>query len=115
MAEIKGISGMTPGEISFELNRGAKFVIYRYCISVFVLTMVESTDVYLIRSDKSRIIKGFPWILLTLFAGWWGIPWGPIRTVQTLWINLHGGINVTAEIAAALHVTGVKWDVVGAP
>ncbi len=115
MAEIKGISGLTPAEIAFELNRGGKFVIYRYCYSVIMLTVFESTAVYLIRSEESRITKGLPWILLSLFLGWWGIPWGPIRTVQSIWINLHGGINVTAQIAAALHLTELKWDVVGAP
>ena len=29
--------------------------------------------------------------LITLLLGWWGIPWGPIRTVQALYINLRGG------------------------
>ncbi|MCB0698127.1 MAG: hypothetical protein KDC07_12230, partial [Chitinophagaceae bacterium] len=24
----------------------------------------------------------------SLVAGWWGIPWGPIRTLQSIWINL---------------------------
>ena len=105
---------MTPGEIAFELNRGGKFVIYRYCFSAAVVTVMESTDVYLMRANQSRIIKGLPWTLLTLVVGWWGIPWGPIRTVQSLWINLHGGTDVTAEIADALQLTDVKWDVLGA-
>ena len=115
MAQINGISGMTPGEIAFELNRGGKFVVYRYCFSAVVVTMTQNTGVYLVRADKSRIMKGMPWTLLTLCAGWWGFPWGPIRTVQSIWINLQGGTNVTAEIAAALQVPGVQWDVVGAP
>src|SRR6266852_7285584 len=63
---------------------------------------------------QSRIIKGLPWTLLTLVVGWWGIPWGPIRTVQSLWINLSGGTDVTAGIADALQLTGVNWDTVGA-
>jgi len=115
VAQIKGIAGMTLGEIAFQLNRCGKFVVYRYCYSVVALTVMESTAVYLIRSDESRIIRGLPWTLLTLVAGWWGIPWGPIRTVQSLWINLHGGTNVTAQIAATLPVTDLKWDVVGEP
>jgi hypothetical protein len=115
VAEIKGISGMTPAEIAFELNRGGKFVVYRYCYSVIMLTVFESTAVYLIRSKENRIVKGLPWILLTFFLGWWGIPWGPIRTVQSIWINLQGGVNVTARIAAGLHLTELKWDVVGEP
>jgi hypothetical protein len=113
MAQIQGISGMTPAEIAFELNRGGRFVVYRYCFSAVLLTVMQGTDVYLIRADQSRIIKGLPWTLLTLVVGWWGIPWGPIRTVQSLWINLSGGTDVTAGIADALQLTGVNWDTVG--
>jgi hypothetical protein len=79
MAQINGISGMTPGEIAFELNRGGKFVVYRYCYSAVVVTMTQNTDIYFVRAEKSRIMKGLPWTLLTLCVGWWAFPWGPIR------------------------------------
>jgi len=42
--------------------------------------------------------------LLSLVLGWWGIPWGPIYTVQSLWVNAQGGRDVTREVAAALAV-----------
>ena len=115
MANIKGISGISADEITFELNRGAKFVAFRYCFSAAIVTVMQSTDVYFIRAGQSRLSKGLPWILLTLVVGWWGIPWGPIRTIQSLRINFRGGTNVTAQIADALRLTGVKWDVVSAP
>lgn len=115
MAQIKGISGMSPGQIAFELNQGAKFVVYQYCVSALVVTIKESTDVYLIPAGDSRVIKGLPWTLLTLVAGWWGIPWGPIYSVQSLRTNLRGGANVTAQVASTLQLTGVKWEVAGEP
>jgi hypothetical protein len=31
----------------------------------------------------------------TSVAGWWGIPFGPVFTIQSLWRNLNGGIDVT--------------------
>ena len=110
MASIIGVSGMTPGELVLELNNGGKFVVYQYCFSAVFITVVQRTDVYLIRSNQNRLTKGLPWTLLTLLVGWWGIPWGPIRTVQSLWINVHGGTDLTAEIANQLQLTGVKWD-----
>jgi len=110
VANIKGISGMGPGEVVFELNKGGRFVVYRYCFSAVFITVMQSTDVYFIRSNQSRLSKGVPWTLLTLVVGWWGIPWGPIRTIQSIWINLHGGADHTAEVANALKLTGVKWD-----
>ncbi len=114
MTQIQGISSMTPNEIAFELNRGGRFVVYRYCFSAVFLTVMQGTDVYFIHANQNRIVKGLPWTLLTLLAGWWGIPWGPIRTVESLWINLHGGTDVTAGVADSLQLTGVNWDVIGA-
>jgi hypothetical protein len=114
MAKIQGVSGMSADEVAFELNRGAKFVVYRYCISLLVITMLRSTDIYLVPAGQSRAVKGMPWTLLTLVMGWWGIPWGPIRSVQSLWTNLKGGVDVTAEVANGMKLTGVKWDVASA-
>ena len=110
MAQIKGIEGLTPGELSFEVNRGGKFVMYRYCVSVVFLTMMRGSDVYFVPADKSRVVKGLPWTLLTLIAGWWGIPWGPIYTVRSLWTNLRGGEDVTATVANSLRLQSVNWD-----
>ena len=91
MAKINGIEGMSPDQVAFEINRGAKFVRYRYCVSALVVTIMQSTDIYLIKAGENRILKGLPWTLLTLVMGWRGIPWGPIRSIQSLWINFSGG------------------------
>jgi hypothetical protein len=109
LAKIRGIAGMTPLEISFELNRGARFVVYKYCISAVVMTVMDSTDIYFVRAKESRIKRGIVWTMLTLVAGWWGFPWGPIRTVQSVWINLHGGESVTALVANAMQLQSVNW------
>ena len=87
MAQIKGIEGLTPGELSFEVNRGGKFVMYRYCVSVVFLTMMRGSDVYFVRADQSRLVKGLPWTLLTLLAGW-------------LWRRLRSPRSVTSAGAA---------------
>src|SRR5690348_8903037 len=34
--KIRGIEGMRQGELDFEIQRGAKFVLFQYCISVIV-------------------------------------------------------------------------------
>lgn len=52
---------MTPMEISFELNRGARFVVYKYCISAVVMTVMDTTDIYFVRAKESRIKKGILW------------------------------------------------------
>ncbi|HEY6308626.1 MAG TPA: hypothetical protein VI488_19455 [Candidatus Angelobacter sp.] len=114
MANIQGIAGMSPQEISFEVNRGGKFVRYRYCFSVLVLTVMHGSDIYFVRAGENRILKGLPWILLTLLAGWWGIPWGPIRSVQALWLDFHGGEDLTAAVAGSMGLKDVHWDAAAA-
>ena len=40
--------------------------------------------------------------LISLLAGWWGIPWGPIYTITSLVTNLRGGKDVTQHVIASL-------------
>jgi hypothetical protein len=107
--KILGTETMSPQEISHELNRGGKFVRYRYTVSVVFLTITDATDVYFLRAGQNRVIRGLPWIFLTTFAGWWGFPWGPIHSVKTLWVNFRGGEDVTAEVANAMALPSVDW------
>jgi hypothetical protein len=93
--KILGIEGLSQSEVDFELQRGAKFVLFQYCISVVVLTFKRSSDIYFIRSGQSAVGRSLPFTLLSLVAGWWGIPWGPIYTIQSLYYNFQGGKDVT--------------------
>lgn len=72
--KIQGVDGLSQSELDFELQRGAKFVVFQYCVSVIVLTFRRSSDIYFIRSGESAVGKGLPFTLISLIAGWWGIP-----------------------------------------
>jgi len=74
--KIQGIEGMKHSELEFELQRGAKFIIFQYCVSVILLTFRRPSDIYFIRQGENAVVKGLPFTLLSLVAGWWGIPWG---------------------------------------
>ena len=102
--KIIGIEGMTTQQIQEEINNGAKFVYYRYCISVIVMTFRRSTDIYFIRPGQHGAVKGMGWTALTMLLGWWGIPWGPIYSVSSLATNLQGGKDVTGQIVHSLNV-----------
>lgn len=112
MSKIQGIAGMSPQELSFEINRGGKFVCYRYCFSALVITIMRGTDIYFVRAEENRVVKGLPWTLITLVVGWWGIPWGPINTVRSLWTNFKGGEDVTPQVASAMKLQG--WNTAAA-
>jgi hypothetical protein len=98
--KILGIEGMSPDQVRFEIQRGGKLVCYQYCVSILVMSFRRSSDVYFVRSGENAVSKGMPWILLTLAAGWWGIPWGPIFSIQSLITNFKGGKDVTAQLSA---------------
>jgi hypothetical protein len=99
---IIGIEGMTGQQLHEELQRGGKFVIYQYTISVLILTFRRGSDVYFIRGGHNAVTKGLGFSLLTLVAGWWGIPWGPIYTIGSLVTNFGGGKDVTAQVIGLL-------------
>jgi len=103
MAKIVGLEDIkSGGELQQELQQGGKFVMYQYCISILILTFKRSSNVYFIRFEENAIVKGLPFTLLSLLLGWWGIPWGPIYTIQAVWNNFKGGKDVTKEILASM-------------
>ena len=104
MANIVGIEGMSPQELVFELQRGGKFVCYQWCVSALIITFKRFSDIHFIRAGESRQMKGLQWTLLSLVAGWWGIPWGPIWTIQALVVNLKGGEDLTVNGAKAMRL-----------
>ena len=100
--KIVGIEGMNVDELNLELERGGKFVIFEYCISIIVMTFRRSTNVYFIKEGQGTTGKSIGFTLISLILGWWGIPWGPIYTVGSLITNLGGGKDVTNEVIDSL-------------
>jgi len=99
---IRGIDDWTLEEVDAELAAGGRFVFYEYCISLIAITLRQQTDVFLVRADELGLVRGLPFTVISLFLGWWGIPWGIIYTPLTLVTNLSGGRDVTPEIRAWL-------------
>ena len=97
------IREMTPDQIRFEVNRGARFVVYQYCVSLLIVTLRRNSAVQFIKADESAAAKSLPYTALTFLLGWWGIPWGFIYTPQVLYRNLKGGIDVTSSVLEGMN------------
>lgn len=95
---IKGLENLSVEQLNQEIRQGGKFVHFSYCISLLVITFRRSSAVYYVRPGESAIVKGMPYTALSLIAGWWGIPWGPIFTITSLVTNLGGGKDVTMQV-----------------
>lgn len=100
--KIEGVEGMTTADVLREVENGAKFVVYQYCISLLIVTLKRSSDVYFIKPGAGALRNGIGYTILSLLLGWWGIPWGPVWTIQSLVVNLGGGKDVTKEIVASM-------------
>jgi hypothetical protein len=99
---IKGAEGLTNEQILQEIQNGAKFVTFPYCISVIIISFRRSSDVHFIRSGENAVVKSLPWLFISFFLGWWGFPWGIIWTPVYIFNNLSGGKNVTDQFLPAL-------------
>jgi len=99
--QIKGLENMTDDQINFELQRGARFVVFEYCISIIILTFKRTSAVCFIKQGESAFGRALLYSLISLLFGWWGIPWGPIYTIGSLITNLRGGKDVTGDFIAA--------------
>ena len=100
--KIHGIEHLTSEQLSADLQRGGRFKIYPYCISVLVMSFKRHSDIHFVPAGTSQTGKIAAYSVLTLLLGWWGIPWGPIWTVSTLVSNLGGGLDVTDQVMASL-------------
>jgi hypothetical protein len=97
---ITGTEGLTCNQLVDEIRRGGKFVVYRYCISVLVLSFLRTSGVYFIRAGENPGRYAGRFDLISFFLGWWGFPFGPILTIRALTTN-GGGIDVTDTILEA--------------
>jgi hypothetical protein len=85
-----------------ELQKGGKFVMYQYCVSLIVFSFRGTSDIYFLRHNENAIVKGLPFTFLTFLLGWWGFPLGPVYTILILVTNLSGGEDVTQKVLASM-------------
>lgn len=100
--KIVGIDSMSAEQLTRAIDQGGKFVIYEYCISIFILTFKRPSNIHFIPPGSSRLKRGIGFTLTSLLLGWWGIPWGPIYTIGSLVTNLRGGRDVTGDVILSM-------------
>ena len=81
--------------------RGTAFT---YAVSLLVVTLRRpgSFGIFCSRCRKKEALK---YSLISGLFGWWGIPWGPIYTLQTIGQNSAGGLQspeLNADLLAAI-------------
>ena len=100
--KIKNIGGLSAEDLQREVREGGKFIYYPFTVSFIVFTFKRTSGVYLVRGRESTITRGLRFTLISLFFGWWGIPFGPKYTMESLRINRKGGKDVTDDVMATV-------------
>ena len=63
---------------------------YVLVLSLVAVTLHWTSRVHETRDGRERLLRGLPYSLFNAAFGWWGVPWGPVRTVQAFAANLTG-------------------------
>ncbi len=94
-----------------------RYIVYQYCISLVLLSFKRSSGPIAVPVGGGRLVPGLRYVLVSLIAGWWGIPWGPLWTIETVVRNLRGGIDVTEAVHAFANggTAGPSWGPSTAP
>jgi len=108
MAAIKNLNGLSSEQFNQEIARGGRLVMYQYTVSLIVVTLQRSSDIHFIPADEKGVAMGLPYTLLSLILGWWGLPWGPIRTIKSIACNLSGGRDITQELMSLMDIDNDK-------
>lgn len=103
---VIGLEGMSAGQLASELERGGRFVIFQYCVSLLLVTFLRSSGVHFLRAGEGAGRYSGAFTFMSCVLGWWGFPWGPIYTLKALATNAGGGIDVTHEILADITAYG---------
>jgi hypothetical protein len=100
--KIKNIGGLSAENLQEEVEQGARFIYYAFTISFIVLTFKRTSGVYLLKKGENAVAKGIGFTFLSFLFGWWGFPYGPKYTLESIRTNLKGGKDVTDEVMATV-------------
>lgn len=83
--------------VAEHIQMGWRFVSFEYAISPILVSFRRETDIKFL-SPSARILSALGFSVISLLAGPWGLPWGPIYTIMALCRNLIGGHDHTQDV-----------------
>ncbi len=100
--KIKNIEGLSANDLQQVVNDGGRFVYYAFTVSLLFITFKRTSGVYMVRAGENRLIRGFLYSAISFLFGWWGIPFGPKYTIESIRTNTRGGKDVTDDVMATV-------------
>lgn len=116
MARIKNIQNYTQQQLKQEVERGGRFVYFPFTVSIVVMTFKRGSSIVFIPAGEGTFRHRAGYSAINLVMGWWGLPWGPIYTLGSMFTNMGGGKDVTAEVVSQLGLNAHQgYNVPGTP
>lgn len=87
------------GEESFNgirINLDTEVTRFEACLS-FMIFSTKIPSSFLIRDFHFTFLVSLFYTAISLIFGWWGLPWGPINTIQVIYRNIRGGNKSTVK------------------
>jgi hypothetical protein len=80
---------------------------YQVALSFLIVSFKVPTRIYIVGHHATGFVAALCTVI-SLALGWWGIPWGPVYTVQVIIRNLRGGLsqNVAERLATVPAAVG---------
>ena len=78
-----------------------RWVVFEYCVSLIAVTLRRPSRPIYLKLGKPAWIRSLPYVCISILFGWWGLPWGVILTPVTIFANLTGGCDITAQVRAS--------------
>jgi len=95
---IENPNNYSYAEIVERAKNGGHFVVYQYTISLLAITLRRLTSVHFIDKEEAKSKYASTANIISAILGWWAIPFGPVRTIQSFALNKKGGVVVTQDI-----------------
>lgn len=106
--KVLGINNMKISKLYEEIDKGGRFVMYHTCYSFITVTITTQSDIYFIKKGDRYPGVRISAILKSIFFGWWGMPWGPLRMYQAIKTDLQGGEDVTDQVLTYIESIRIK-------
>lgn len=94
-------NGETLDYLGSPINTETRLVRYRYSFSYIIATSTRSSGLCILGSRQALRCR-LMCIFSTLFAGWWGFPWGPVKTVQSIFADTVSGGDLSDTVSGFL-------------
>jgi hypothetical protein len=109
---IKKTSGLTLQQFYDGIAQGGRIVMYGYCVSILALTFRLVSSPHFIKAGERISKYRLGYNIRSLLFGWWGLPWGPVYTIDMIKINFKngGGMDITDEILEKVKLKYETFD-----